>query len=144
MRNRHLCVSHAAMLFSLLLFLFAANLAHSDSLELRDGRHLHGKYVGGTSTEISFMADGVVQSLPVSDVLLLVFGEANVEAPLGMSSGSVPAQRPASFDRVAPDCQRAPASAGSRSASRVKNKTNEPQNSVPGASQTPVILEGTT
>ena len=74
-------------------FLISAITAYSDSLELRDGRHLRGKYVGGTSTDISFMTDGVVQRIAVSDVLLLVFGDTNVEAPLGISSQVAPASR---------------------------------------------------
>ena len=71
--------------FVVLICLFTT-ISGADSLELRDGRHLHGKYVGGTSTAVSFMADGIVQNLPVSDVLLLVFGEGSIEAPLGTST----------------------------------------------------------
>ena len=73
--------------FVLFLFLFTT-VSRADSLELRDGRHLHGKYLGGTSSAVSFMADGVVQNLPVSDVLLLVFGDGSIEAPLGAGAST--------------------------------------------------------
>ena len=49
--------------------------ACADSLQLRDGRHLHGKYVGGTENMVAFIADGTVQTYPVTDVLTLTFGD---------------------------------------------------------------------
>ena len=87
-------VASSLRVLFLVMFLFLlVSVSSADSLELRDGRHLHGKYLGGTSTAVSFMADGVVQNLPVSDVLLLVFGEGSIEAPLGASTtGSRPRQ----------------------------------------------------
>lgn len=48
--------------------------ASADSIELRDGRHLHGKYAGGTESMIVFIAEGDVQYYPVRDVLMLTFG----------------------------------------------------------------------
>jgi len=77
----------------LLTLLFISGSSYGDSLELRDGRHFQGKYVGGTSSAISFMADGLIQNFTVSDVLLLAFGEGNVEAPLGASPALVPGKR---------------------------------------------------
>jgi hypothetical protein len=88
MTLRRLSIRSLLQMSFFLLVAASALTAYCDSLELRDGRHLHGKYVGGTTTDISFMADGIVQRIAVSDVLLLVFGDMNVEAPLGISSGA--------------------------------------------------------
>jgi len=53
-------------------------LARADSIELRDGRHLQGKYLGGTTTAIGFMTDRAIEYFPISNVLVLVFDSANV------------------------------------------------------------------
>jgi hypothetical protein len=62
------------------LLLVCAGLAASDSLELRNGRHLQGKYVGGTAAVIGFMTGNTVQYFATSDVLALIFD--NIEAPM--------------------------------------------------------------
>jgi len=51
----------------------SSSLASADSLQLRDGRHLHGKYVGGSSTMIGFITSGSVEYFQTSDVLALMF-----------------------------------------------------------------------
>jgi hypothetical protein len=56
-----------------------ASYAQSDSIELRDGRHLHGKYLGGTSTAVGFMTDRAVEYFPTSSVLVLVFEPSGIE-----------------------------------------------------------------
>jgi len=53
--------------------------ACADSIELRDGRHLQGKYLGGTTTAVSFMTDRGLEYLPVSNVLVLIFDNSNVD-----------------------------------------------------------------
>jgi hypothetical protein len=57
-----------------------AILARADSIQLRDGRHLQGKYIGGTTTAIGFMTGGTVEYFATSDVLVLIF-DTN-DAPL--------------------------------------------------------------
>jgi hypothetical protein len=59
-----------------------ASLAVSDSLQLRNGRHLQGKYIGGTTTTIGFMTGRTVEYLPTSDVLALIFDD-NSDPSLG-------------------------------------------------------------
>ena len=54
-----------------------AVLARADSLQLRSGRHLQGKYVGGTATAIGFMTSGAIEYFPTSDVLVLIFDSAS-------------------------------------------------------------------
>jgi len=58
-----------------------AVLAQADSIQLRDGRHLQGKYLGGTTTTIGFMSGRTVEYFATSDVLVLIFDNTN-DAPL--------------------------------------------------------------
>jgi hypothetical protein len=59
--------------------------AWSDSVQLRDGRHFDGKYVGGTESVVAFFTQGSIQYFPVHDILLVVFGEGPNQSvgPLG-------------------------------------------------------------
>lgn len=63
------------------ILIFCTVLASGDSIQLRDGRHLQGKYVGGTTTSISFMTDRTIEYFPTSDVVALIFDQA-LEQPL--------------------------------------------------------------
>ena len=69
----------ARCIFCVALF---ASLAFSDSIQLRNGRQMHGKYIGGTPSAVGFMTGGAVQYIPTSEVLSLVF-DSNPETPLG-------------------------------------------------------------
>lgn len=53
--------------------LLCAGFLSADSLELRSGRHLQGKYIGGTTTTIGFMTSGAVEYFSTGDVLALIF-----------------------------------------------------------------------
>ena len=57
-----------------------AGLAGADSMQLRNGRHLQGKYIGGTTSSIGFMTAGAVEYYATSDVLVLIFD--NNDSPL--------------------------------------------------------------
>jgi hypothetical protein len=57
-------------------------LANADSLQLRNGRHLQGKYIGGTSTAVGFMSGATVEYFATADVLALIFENSN-DSPLG-------------------------------------------------------------
>ena len=71
------------LLFGRILTFLAVctSLASSDSLELRNGRHLQGRYVGGTSTVVGFMTGSAIEYFATSDVLALIF-ERNLDSPL--------------------------------------------------------------
>lgn len=56
-------------------------LAGADSIQLRNGRHLQGKYIGGTTTAVGFMTGGTVEYFATSEVLVLMFENAN-DSPL--------------------------------------------------------------
>jgi hypothetical protein len=72
-----------------------ASLATADSLQLRNGRHLLGKYVGGTTNAIGFMSGASVEYFATSDVLALMFDGSNdsslggVQQPAPMTVPSV-------------------------------------------------------
>ena len=59
-----------------------AGVAGADSLQLRNGRHLQGKYIGGTTTAIGFMTGTTIEYFATSEVLVLMFDNSN-ESPLG-------------------------------------------------------------
>lgn len=62
------------LLVIIVVGLFSGSVS-ADSIELRDGRHLHGTYAGGTKSMIVFITAGAVQYYPVRDVLMLTFGD---------------------------------------------------------------------
>jgi hypothetical protein len=51
----------------------AASMAWADSLELKNGSLIKGKFLGGTETEISFQVGSTVQKYNVADVVSLKF-----------------------------------------------------------------------
>jgi hypothetical protein len=66
----------------------AASIAWADSLELKNGSLIKGKFLGGTATEISFQVGSTVQKYMVADVVSLKFdaeGAANAPAPQSQS-----------------------------------------------------------
>ena len=67
----------------------AASMAWADTLELKNGSQIKGKFVGGTETEISFQVGSTVQKYNVADVVSLKFdseGAASAPAPQPQSS----------------------------------------------------------
>jgi hypothetical protein len=63
--------------------LFSLSLCWSDSLTLRDGRHIEGKYIGGSESVIGFVSNGAIQYFAVTDVMAVMFGDPGVNSPLG-------------------------------------------------------------
>jgi hypothetical protein len=55
--------------------------ASADTLELKDGRVIQGKFLGGTQVIVRFQVSGDVQTFRVSDVVAVTFtGRSNAEA----------------------------------------------------------------
>src|SRR6266567_8965454 len=50
-----------------------AGLGFADTLELKDGRVLQGKYLGGTQAVLRFEVNGDVQTFPTHDIVALTF-----------------------------------------------------------------------
>jgi hypothetical protein len=55
------------------LALFFAVAAHGDTLELKDGRSMRGRYLGGTQTVLRFEVDGDVQTFRLNEVSSITF-----------------------------------------------------------------------
>jgi len=55
------------------LGLFMASAATADTLELKDGRVLKGKYLGGTQVVLRFEINGEVQTFNTIDLVALTF-----------------------------------------------------------------------
>jgi hypothetical protein len=72
------------------LVLLYAGAASADTLELKDGRVLKGKYLGGTQAVLRFELNGEVQTFNTADVVALTFtGHSAAAAP--PSAGMAPA-----------------------------------------------------
>lgn len=80
------------------LGLFFAGAAAADTLELRDGRVLKGKYLGGTQAVLRFEINGEVQTFNTTDAVALTFtGNAGRSAPAAaVAPAAVPANSMAS------------------------------------------------
>ncbi len=69
-------------LVAVVLGMFFAGAAAADTLELRDGRVLKGKYLGGTQAVLRFEINGEVQTFNTTDAVGLTFtGNAGRSAP---------------------------------------------------------------
>jgi hypothetical protein len=73
----------------LIALTLAASMAWADTLELKNGSLIKGKFLGGTETEISFQVGSTVQKYNVADIVSLKFdseGAASAPAPQPQSS----------------------------------------------------------
>ena len=97
--NLKLGVSMKRSCLRFLVLLVAMALALpglADTLELRDGRVVQGKYAGGTQSNVRFIVNGEVRLYPVKDVLAITFTEPEPApaAPSPVAPAS-PAKAPA-------------------------------------------------
>src|SRR5260370_18175765 len=70
-------------LVALALGLFFVGIAAADTLELKDGRVLKGKYLGGTQAVLRFEINGEVQTFSTTDIVALTFtGGSPFAAPM--------------------------------------------------------------
>ena len=65
-------------LAAVLLGLFFVGVAAADTLELKDGRVLKGKYLGGTQAVLRYEINGEVQTFNTTDIVALKIGRAHV------------------------------------------------------------------
>src|SRR3989442_626495 len=72
--------------------LFAVALpASADTLELKDGRVLHGRYLGGTAAQVRFEINGNVEVFRVREVVALTFtGRSSAASPPSPAASSEP------------------------------------------------------
>ncbi len=67
---------------------FAVAPAGADTLKLKSGQSVDGKYLGGTDSRIDFLVEGRVQTYNVSDVQSLSFEGKSYGQSAGSSSGT--------------------------------------------------------
>jgi len=81
-----------SFLVTVVLGMFFAGAAAADTLELRDGRVLKGKYLGGTQAVLRFEINGEVQTFNTTDAVALTFTVMPAFCSCsGSRSGDVPA-----------------------------------------------------
>jgi hypothetical protein len=69
----------------------AASMAWADTLELKNGSLIKGKFLGGTGAEISFRVGSTVQKYNVADIVSLKFdSEGGASAPAPQPQSSLP------------------------------------------------------
>jgi hypothetical protein len=91
--------------------------AWADTLELKDGRLIQGKYLGGTQDTLRFQAQGNIEVYRVADVIALTFGGASAGTP-------APASQPAA--EAAPSAQPSAMTAAPASAALATNSVTVP------------------
>src|SRR6201982_4271058 len=98
--SKLLIAAAAALLFT--------GIGFADTLELKDGRVLQGRYLGGTAAVLRFEQHGNVETFNVNDVVALTFtrNSGAVEAP-------PPPPAPAPAYAAAPVAQAQPTAPGS-------------------------------
>ena len=78
-----------------------AVFARADSIQLRNGRHLQGKYLGGTATTIGFMSGNTIDYFATSEVLAVIFDNVNDSPPGGLQPNPSAMKRPQRASRIA-------------------------------------------
>ncbi len=84
------------LLTAAVLALFFAGMAAADTLELKDGRVVRGKYLGGTQAVLRFEVNGEVQAFSTVDIVALTFtgryagGPSPAVAPSAMAPADPP------------------------------------------------------
>jgi len=107
----------ARTIVAVVLGLFVASAAAADTLELKDGRVLRGRYLGGTQAVLRFEMNGEVHTFNVAEAVALTF--------TGTSSAT---QAPAT-DSADPDARQAPAASQDAPAPVVRPTSLAPQTS---------------
>src|SRR6516164_1746720 len=93
--------------------LLLAGPGHADTLELKDGRVVQGRYLGGTQAVLRFEVNGEVQTFSTNDLVALTFTHGSAPAP----AAAPPQPEAAPAPQVAP----APPPAANSYASRDVN-----------------------
>jgi hypothetical protein len=99
-------------LLSIAACLLLAAVASADTLELKDGRVLEGRYLGGTMAVLRFEVKGAVHTYPVNDIVALTFtrgSKSAVATPAQPSSTEAAQVAPAAMAPAASTPAAAPA-----------------------------------
>ncbi|HEX8763877.1 MAG TPA: hypothetical protein VF740_01900 [Candidatus Acidoferrum sp.] len=82
---------------------FFVSVAAADTLELKSGKVMQGRYLGGTAAIVRFEVNGEVQTFSTNDIVALTF--------TGRGGGATPMAAPAPAPAAAPPSAPAPAPA---------------------------------
>ena len=85
----------AKFLVAAALALASASAASADTLEFKDGRVLHGRYVGGTQAQLRFEANGTIHTFSVNDIVALTFTSSYGSAAAPMAAPAARLATPA-------------------------------------------------
>jgi hypothetical protein len=77
----------------------ASSMAWADSLELKNGSLIKGKFVGGTESDISFQVGSSVQQYNLSDIVSLRFESESAASDMPARPSSVPASEGRTSDQ---------------------------------------------
>lgn len=84
--------------------ILAASMASADTLELKNGSRIKGKYQGGTETQVSFQVGSTVLKFNVADIVSLKFDSETAEsAPAPQPQSSLPDAPPMGTPAPSPD-----------------------------------------
>ena len=72
-----------------------APMVRADSLELKNGSLIKGKFMGGTESEISFQVGSSVQKYNIADIASLTFDSEGTTSDLPTQPGNSPSSEPA-------------------------------------------------
>src|ERR1700679_183351 len=123
-----------------------ASTAWADTLQLKNGSLIKGKFLGGTETEISFQVGSTVQKYNVADIVSLKFdSEGGASAPAPQPRSSLP-DDPATVAHVEVKPAYVTIPAGTRISVRTIDAIDSAENVVgdrfQAALEEPLMLEG--
>src|ERR1700751_4385529 len=78
----------------------AASVAWADSLELKNGSLIRGKFVGGTESEISFQVGSSVQKYNLADIVSLKFDSETAASDVPTRPKSLLSSEPGTEERA--------------------------------------------
>lgn len=78
------------------------SVAKADTLELKDGRVLQGRYLGGTQAVLRFEVEGNVQAFSVNEVVAVTFTHGPGNSAVAAPPPPTPAAAPAPVAQIAP------------------------------------------
>lgn len=91
-----------------ILGLVFAGAAAADTLELKDGRVLQGRYLGGTQAVLRFEVNGEVKTFPVSDAVAVTFTGSSTASAVAPPPASNPPDAYAPSAPAGPDSSQRP------------------------------------
>lgn len=133
-------VQGCAVLWIMLCLVCASRVA-ADTLQMKDGRVLQGRYLGGTQTIMRFEINGEVKSFAVTDVASLTFTRAtasNNTAPDTGSKASPAADANSPAATNAPSAPPADAPSGNSQPPIISEDTVPPDTNPPNPEAPPV------